>query len=357
MNEPYRLRYTNQIVGVFLLVFLVFLFIFSLMVFQVNDRFGKKDRFWISAKESEIRDLNRGAEVIILGQPAGEVRSIDYDDDPRMIRVVIQVDREMSKHIFSNSVVQLQRKFGVGAPVLVIRREATDIGAEAPLPPNSQLKNFRGEVDRVEQLASEVQVMAESIRTISQSAKPSLESVQSAADRVQVTLNDSFDPTLNKAEEASESFLETNVLVRGATSNLESRMVSMTEKIEALVDQDMRDTLRDLRKSTEAFNDTSRSVTRTSEGLNQDVAETLVQMREAIEQVRLLAVETRDLVHVLQREADELPGTTARVQDTVSETQDLVGEIRSHWLLRRYTNQSTPSSQVAPSSVRGGPRP
>ena len=44
MNEPYRLRYTNQIVGAFLLVFLIFLFALSLLVFRVSDRFGRKDR-------------------------------------------------------------------------------------------------------------------------------------------------------------------------------------------------------------------------------------------------------------------------------------------------------------------------
>ncbi len=355
MNEPYRLRYTNQIVGVFLLVFLLFLFVLSLLVFRVSDRFGKKDRFWIRANESEIRDLHRGAEVIILGERAGEVRSIDYDEDQRSIRVELQIDREMSDQIFEDSIIRLERKFGVGAPVLMVRRGEPDVGPPRLLAPGSEIKNFQGESDRVDQLSREVEVIAESVRKIQQSAVPSLESVDAAADRFRGSLDDTVDPAFDRTREAFESFSQTNEEVRLATSNLEARIDSLTRKIEALVEQDMRQTLGEVRQSSDDFSKAALSVNETSISVNQDVAQTLERMREAIDQVRILAEETRDVVQVVRREANDLPGTTARVNDTVNDTQELVGEIRSHWLLRRYSNQSTPSSQVSPSAIRGGP--
>lgn len=354
MNEPYRLRYTNQIVGGFLLAFLLFLIVLSLLVFRVSDRFGRKDRFWIRASESEIRDLHRGAEVMMLGESVGEVRSIEYDEDQRSIRVEIQIDREKSDQIFEDSVVRLERKFGVGAPVLAIRRGGSEFGQSDLLPPGSEIKTFQGESDRVDQLSQEVQTIAESIRGIRQSAEPSLQSVDDAADRFRGSLDNSVDPAFEATREASESFLQTNEQVRTVTSRLEARIEALAQKIETLVEQDMRQTLSEVRETSDDFSDAAQSVNRTSGNVNEDVAETLVRMREAIEQVRVLAEETRDVVRIVRREANELPGTTSRVNDTVSDTQDLVGEIRSHWLLRRYSNQSTPSSQVSPSSVRGG---
>ena len=354
MNEPYRLRYTNQIVGVFLLVFLLFLFVLSLLVFRVSDRFGKKERFWLQANESEIRDLHRGAEVIILGERAGEVRSIEYDADPELIRVELQVDRPFADQIFPDSTIRLERKFGVGAPVLVVRRGGRGSEPSQPLSAGSQIKNFQGESDRVDQLSRDVEVITESIRAIQQSAEPSLQSVDDAADRFRGSLDNSVDPAFDRTREASESFITTNEEVRLATRQLEARIIELTNKIGTLVEQDMRQTLVDVRESSDDVSDAAQSVNRTSSHVDQDVAVTLERMRESIDQVRALAEETREVVRIVRREANDLPGTTNRVNDTLSDTQDLVGEIRSHWLLRRYTNQSSSSSQVSPSVIRGG---
>jgi len=354
MNEAYRLRYTNQIVGMFLLIFLLFLIGLSLLVFRVSDRFGTKDRFWLRVDESEIRDLYPGAEVIILGETAGEVRSIDYEAQQRTVRVDLVIDRESSDKVFDDSVVRLERKFGVGAPVLAIRRGGPEAGRPVPLPPGSQIENFESEMDRVDQLSQEVELISESIRAIQQAAEPSLSSVDQAAERFRGMLDDSADPAFDSAQQASRSFLETNQQFRAAISNLEARIEALTKTIQALMNQDMRQTLVEVQESSNDLSEAAQSVNQTSDRVNQDVAETLERMREAIEQVRLLAEEAREVGQVVRREVNELPGTAARVSDTVSETQDLVGEIRSHWLLRRSSKQATPSSQVSPSAVRGG---
>lgn len=354
MNEPYRLRYANQIVGAFLLAFLLFFFVLSLLLFRVSDRFANKDSYWIEVNQSEIRDLHRGAEVLILGERAGEVRSIDYTEDLSSIRVDLQIDRSMSDEVFEDTVVRLERRFGVGAPVLVLRRGGPEIGRPVRLEPGQQLKHFQAETDRVDQLAHEVESIAESIRLIQQSAEPTFQSVDSAAVRFRGSLDNSVDPAFDTTREAFESFNQTNEEFRLATSNLEARIASLTETIEKLVELDMRETLVEVRESSDDVSEAAQSVNQTSNHVDQDVAVTLERMRESIEQVRALAEETRGVVRIVRREANDLPGTTSRVNDTVSDTQDLVGEIRDHWLLRRFNDPPGPSNQVSPSSVRGG---
>ena len=89
MNEVYRLRYTNQIVGSFLLVFLVFLIVLSFTVLRLGNRFGAKDLYWIEASEADVHELHPGTEVLILGKPVGEVLDLNYLADGHGVKVEI----------------------------------------------------------------------------------------------------------------------------------------------------------------------------------------------------------------------------------------------------------------------------
>lgn len=358
MNEPYRLRYTNQIVGIFLLVLLLFGIVLSLFLLRAGDYIAAKNRYWVEISQDDVADLHRGAGIMMLGELAGEVDDIRYIEGTNRIRVDLKIDASRGDEIFEDSELILDRRYGVGAAVLALRRGSRGVDAPVVLPTNSQIRKFSGETDRVDQMASEVETVSDSIQQIQQK-------LDSVAARFECTLDESADPAFDKITRASDSFYETNetlrpdVLetsqtIRAATKSLESRMVDLTQKIDMLFERDMRDTLAEVRESSDDFSDAAKSVNQTSEEVNQDISRTLVDMRVAIEQVRALAEESREVIQIVRQEADELPGTTERFNDTVDDTQDLVGEVRSHWLLRRYSNQPGPTQPVSPSAVRGG---
>ena len=358
MNEPYRLRYTNQIVGIFLLVLLLFVIVLSLFLLRAGDYIAAKNRYWVEIGQDDVADLHKGAGVMMLGELAGEVENIGYLEGTNKIRVDLKIDASRSDEIFEDSELLLDRRYGVGAPVLVLRRGPLTTGQPVALKADSQIRNFRGESDRVDQMASEVESVSASIQQIQ-------EKLDLIADRFGQTLNESADPAFDKTARASDSFYETNetlrpdVLetsqaIREATQSLETRIADLTDKVERLVEKDMRETLGEVRQSSDDFSATAKSVYQTSENVNQDVSKTLSDMRVAIEQVRALAEEARDVVEIVRQEANELPGTTERFNNTVDDTQDLVGEVRSHWLLRRYSNKPGPTQPVSPSAVRGG---
>ena len=65
MNEPVRLRYANQIVGVFLMIVVIIGGVVSVRLFT---RIAvKKDRFFVDIPETVANQLRTGTEVIILG--------------------------------------------------------------------------------------------------------------------------------------------------------------------------------------------------------------------------------------------------------------------------------------------------
>ncbi|MDG2223738.1 MAG: hypothetical protein P8L85_20335 [Rubripirellula sp.] len=357
MNEPYRLRYTNQIVGVFLLFLVMFLIVLSLFLLRAGDYIVAKRHYWVEISQDDADDLRPGTGVMVLGELAGGVDSIRYIEGTNRIRVDLSVDASMREEVFEDSELLLDRRYGLGAPVLILRRGAMTKEKSVLLDPDSQIMNFRGESDRVDQMATEVSDVSNSIQTIQQT-------LDAVASRFERTLDESADPAFNTTTRASNSFYETNQtlrpdiletsqVIREATLALESRITDLTEKVELLVENDMRDTLVEVRESTDDFSDAAKSVNQTSEEVNQNIAQTLVEMRVAIEQVRMLAEEAQGVVRIVRKEARELPGTTQRFNDTIDDSQNLVDEVRSHWLLRRYSRKPGPTQPVSPSSVRG----
>ena len=358
MNEPYRLRYTNQIVGIFLLLLMVFLIVLSLFLLRAGDLIVAKRHYWVEISQDDAANLRQGTGVMVLGELAGEVDGIRYIEGSNRIRVDLSIDASMSDEVFEDSELLLDRRYGLGAPVLILRRGAMTKEKSVPLESDSQILTFRGEADRVDQMATQVSDVSNSIQMIQQT-------LDAVADRFERTLDESADPAFDTTARATNSFyktnetlrpdiLETSRAIRETSDVLESRITDLTEKVEQLVEKDMRETLVEVRESTDDFSNAAKSVNQTSEEVNQDIAQTLIEMRVAIEQVRMLAEEARGVVRIVRKEANELPGTTERLNNTIEDSQDLVGEVRSHWLLRRYSNKPGPTQPVSPSSVRGG---
>lgn len=354
MNEVYRLRYTNQIVGAFLLVFIVLLLVLSFTVFRLGDRFGAKDRYWIETSESEVHELHPGTEVLILGKPVGEVLDLSYLDNGRGVRVDIQLNRQPYTVVYEDSVVRLERKFGVGTPVLVIRRDVSAGQSSRPLLANQRIQYFSSELDRVDQLTDQVKQITKSFQEIQLVAEPTLESVKTTGERLQGSLEQAIDPAFQKSQLASDSFLETNRRIQETTQNLESQIEKFVNRADQILEQDLKTTLSAVQRSNVVIQDSANQVGSTSRTLNSQMVETLDLVRETSETVRQLALQTQSLIGVLNQEAEDLPGTTHRVNDTMSEAQQLVEEIRSHWLLRRYRQEKSPTPQLNPSTIRGG---
>lgn len=363
MNEPFRLRYASQIVGLFLLAIL--LIVFLILLLRASRYFTAHDLYWIEMTQDEVAYLQRNADVMILGQRAGQVESIRYIEKSDKIRVNLNIDPRYSPDILIDSVVAVERKLGIGAPVLIIRRAAGREGAMIPLPPGSQIVSVQAEVDRLDKMAEEAAVVSDSARKIQMQMDPTLKSIEHAGNRFQDSLDTAVDPAMVKFRSASESFQETNQVVRpqtlqtlqamqSATENLDHRITALTQKMEQLVENDMRQTLAGIDRSASDVGDSARTIKATSQDINQDVNETLLVLRAAATQVQQLASDTNELVRILRAEAEDLPGTTGKVNDTLDDTQDLVDEIRSHWLLRRYSKRPSSTTPISPSTLRGG---
>ncbi|MEZ6092360.1 MAG: MlaD family protein [Pirellulaceae bacterium] len=299
MNDPYRLRYTNQLVGAFLLVLLLFLLILSILIFQTNDYFVEKHLYWIEVAQQDVEGLQKGSEVLILGERAGVVESIRYVDGTSNVRVNLAIRPEFSSEIFASSSVALERRFGVGAPLLIVRRGLPEDGVLKPLPPGSRIKNFQGEEDRLDQLAREVQSVSESISKIQIELSPTLDQISSSARTFENRVEGNATPAFNKMGAASDEFAETNQTLRPqatqtmlqiqqTTNNLDQRITALTLRIDELPDR-ISDTSDDVTVA-------AAKVGNTTEDAGADFANTMSEVRETANEVERLADEARQVV-------------------------------------------------------------
>ena len=272
------------------------------------------------------------------------------------------IDSKRGDLITTDSEVDLDRKYGVGVPVIRVRRSPID-EAETParkIEPGEVIPRFREDQDTVENMAGKIETASDS--------------VDSVARDVSQSLNETINPAFSASQETLESVqatsdairpeaVDTLQQIRASTINLENEMTTLAQRVDRLVENQVRSTVDQINEAAVAAADAAESMQKLAEGLdaksettNDDIRKTLDVMRETALLIQQLTQETREVVRIVRSEADDLPGTTARVNDTVSETQELVGDIRDHWLLRRYRSERESSQQVSPSSLRGGVR-
>lgn len=356
MNEPFRLRYVNQIVGVFLIV--VFLLSIAISIPFTSGLTKEKIEYSMNVHEAMANQLRTGTEVIILGETVGQVKGLSYVAGSDLVRVTFEIEAKHRSKITNYSEVTLDRKYGVGPAVIRLRRSRLDDEDETAWPPGESLTRIEEQDDQVERMAREVEAAGSSI--------------DAAAQQIQSSLKDSFDPAFATTEQAFQSFqatsdeirpeaIQTLTQLRTTTASLENELTQLSRRIDQLVDGEVRTTIGKIEDSAVAATEAAESVEKLALSIdtktdktNEDVAATLAALRDTAALIKQLTEETRVVVKIIRGEADELPGTTRQVKDTVDDTQELVGDIQSHWLLRRYRDNKTPTEQLSPSSLRGG---
>jgi len=374
MNEPYRLRYTNQIVGVFLLVLLVLIAIVGFSVTRVGRLFVTPLRYYVQLSDKDAEDLTTDTEVVVLGKPIGSIESIQYIDHSDQIRITLAIDPLYRDLITTESILAVERKFGLGKTVIKIRRRhQEDSSADSsvnldnerpsvtatPLIPGATILQVEGKEDRLAQIANKVDTTGDSIDVAAKSVDRSFEkSVNPAADRVRIA-SESVEKT---SETVRPDTILTLEVIRQSTSRLESQVSDLTKALQQVVEVEMRRTLNSIENSARASERTAATIEQTSSTIGSNtertqsvIAQTLELLRQSIVSIQSLTNESREVVRIVRGEANQLPGTTQRINETVSDTQDLVNEVQDHWLLSGRDRKDSRTPQLSPSStIRSG---
>lgn len=423
MNQSIRLRYANIIVGLFTLGVLFLMVVLIALAF----RRGEYQTYEFFVTEREAGDLFQGAEVWMLGERAGSVTSLTYVGQSNRVRIEIAIKLSLVDQM-KNVEVHLERKFGVGTPLLRIRRRnatstdetssITPIGfgpptlmrpivfrpdpmfpepmqqsaapsdaARKPSSRPSQDQNadadrdadrddvitldvgngdmtFVGENDRLSDISTQVKRVADSVNAIRGRALPTLDNICESSRDVSSASKSFRDASEQLRPETSQTLRK----IRSAADDFQNDIETVTGTINEVVENEIRTAVDQVRQSAIATSKASQqaetaaqqaalaaaSVNETSVQTGQQIETTLSDLRETSSEIRRLVRETLEVVRIVRDEAEDLPGTTERVNDAVGDTQDLVEQIQDHWLLRKGRRKDSSPAGISPSSLRIG---
>ncbi|HVC96116.1 MAG TPA: MlaD family protein [Pirellulales bacterium] len=156
MPEPFRLRFVNQIVGVFVLAILAVVFAFLLLLVRAKGRTSDHVEFEIRTKQDDLGGLRIGTEVQILGKTSGRIDRIDYVGEGNQVVVGLAIKERFARQILTNSTVRVRH--GHGAPFLEVLRgdqsdtALVDVATGEPI----EIHHFQSDQDRIDELAGEI---------------------------------------------------------------------------------------------------------------------------------------------------------------------------------------------------------
>ena len=357
MTEPFKLRYVNQLVGAFLLIILVVLFLFVIYLIRAKELFVRALPYDLHITQEQLDGLRTGTEVHVLGQIAGRVTNIRYDNGGSDLRVSLAIKETYAPAIFVDSVVRLRHKLGVGEPFLEILRGPESRETLRVIPPatSARLATFVSDDDRVDQLAQQIERVRQSITNVELAMVPALAQISAAASTTRERVDDSVAPSARKVASASES-------VATSTQAMQNKVNMTLDRFEASADrfdenltqvnktvrnleQESRTTMEGVRESSTTFRESIKDVRDSSVSAFGELKSASTELKEVAEQSQRIA-------RTLEAETRDLPGLTSKMQQTVGDAQDVADALKRHWLLKRYLRPTTSSRQTSPAGVR-----
>jgi len=328
MNKPVKLRYANQLVGAFVLI--VALFVAGIIIFVARQQEWGAPTFRLHAfiADEALDGLRKGTEVVLLGQKAGEISSIDYFYDPASpdndLEITMVLRRvPFQEQILAGSEAHIRHHLaGAGDAYLEIKRgprggRVLDDGDILPIVPEPTT------TDRFEEIEHKIERIALSFEAVRDSMLPALQNINTFAVQGQAS-NAQLQHVLSDFEDVSPRL---RPLADKADAVL-TDMENFTPRLDPLANQ-AQDVLADL----------------------QDVGPRLRPLTDRAQEV---LDESKEITDSIRSETDQLSGTVRSVRDTVDSAQDVLDAMRSHWLLRRYIKQPHPDPTIPPAEVGRG---
>ncbi len=292
MAKKFKFRYVNEIVGGFVLLTFLLLLAGVLVAGHAQHWFEAKYEIGLKFPAEGSMELQKGAEVMLLGAKVGSVQDIAVDDDGH-ISGTMRVRGPFMRFVRADSIALVKKKMVVTGDAYVELTRGT--GAELP--------RAGGEIECVKDTE------------IIQMLEEALESIRKEA------LN-----TLALVNAAIAEYTDLAAGMNDTDGNLQSLLKNANGLLE------------DVRKGpgvpAKLLNDPA---------MAKDVEDIVGQIQALMAKVNAMAADVQKVVNklppmadVVAGEVDNLPALTGDAQTLMRETTTLLDGLQKHWLLRKY---------------------
>lgn len=301
MAKPFKFRYVNEITGGFVLLALILVIVGVILAGNAQRWFESVHRLTLTFPPEGSFDLQKGAEVRILGALVGSVESIAVDEEGGMTGE-ITIRGNFIRFVRDDSKAIAKKKFGLAGDAFV---EITK-GSGALLPEEGVLACVKD--------TEIVEMIEDVIRQFREATLPAIEQVRKAVEEYTKVAEELHRPDGNLQQLLSH----VNALAAGL------------EKGEGTVGQLLRDP-----------------------ALADELHEITGKINASLEQVRLILENVEKVSAAVRNESSNIPGLVLQSRETLRESEKLIEGLQRHWLIRKYVETDEPTERVPPSAVLG----
>ncbi|MGD9078665.1 MAG: MlaD family protein [Desulfobacterales bacterium] len=338
-----RFRYTNEAVGLFVLISLLIFVAGFLYSAQVRKWFNPGETLKVVLPDDGLFGLAEGSSVEILGTKAGEIRDIVINPDQK-IHATARIDSGMAVFIRSDSKATIRKTFGIAgdAYLEITRGQGEPLDWEfAVITVQSDRKTSDTLAELIEELRAKVMPVIDdahkAIIMLTTVAKD-LQDPDKGVQQLLANLNSIADK-IDSGEGAIGRLLTEDKLVRDLET-LIARMGPLFDDLEKTI-QNVSEFSKEFDIETGDIPQITRSLKKalaSMETVMKDLGQTTPQLPQIVENVG----DTTDAVPVL----------VLQVQQVMVELERLIQQLQSHWLLGGGSGQpAQTATRISPLEV------
>ncbi len=349
--QPTKFRYTNEAVGLFVLMTLLIFIAGLIYSGRVSEWFNPGETLRVLLPDDGLSGLTRGSTVEILGTKAGEVQEIVINPSEK-IYAEVRIDREMALFVRSDSKATIRRIFGIaGDAYLEITR-----GFGKPLDWEFAVISAvsdRKPTDTVGELIDEIR---EKVFPVIDSAQKAIQAFLTVANELQdpdkgvqqlLANANSIADRIDRGEGTIGRLLTEDKLVRDMES-LIAGLDAETRRIGPILD-DLKTAMQNIADLSTRFNAYSGDIPEIARSLQEALASAEVVLKDLGQTTPQLP----KIVKNVRDATDTLPVFVLQVQQIMVELERLIKQLQSSWLLGGKTGQMhPPNERISPLEVR-----
>jgi len=306
MAKPFKFRYVNEIVGVFVLVVAAALVTGVILAGKYQEWFVPVHRLRIVFPPEGSLGLQIGAKVQILGAAVGSVEKIQIDETGHMIGK-IAIKGDFIRFVRTDSVATVKKTFGIAGDAYL--DVAKGSGSELP-------DGFDLTITKDTEIVAMAQDMIAEIR---KAVLPALEKLQKAVEEYTALAADLRNP--------------------------EGPLLKMLANVEQITDglKKGEGTAGRLLRDPAAAEEVDKILKR--------VDASLAQVDGILADVKATTAQLPAIAGKVGVEARDLGGLVAQTQEAIREAERLVEGLQNHWLIRKYIPHPESTAVIPPSEV------
>ena len=342
LRQP-KFRYTNETVGLFVLISLLIFVVGLVYSGQVRKWFNPEETLKVVLPDERLFGLSVGSKVEILGTKAGEVIDIVINPDEK-IHANVRIDSEMAVFVRSDSRAFIRKTFGIAgdAYLEISRGKGAPLDWEfAVLTVESDRKTSDTLAELIEELRAKVLPVVDdahkAILLLTAVAKD-LQDDEKGVQQLLANLNSIADK-IDSGEGTIGRLLTEDKLVR----DLEALVVRL-----GTIFEDLEKTVQNVAAYSAEFDTETGDIPEITRSLKKTMASIEIVGKDLSEATPRLP----DIVENVGDTADAVPVLVLQLQQVMVELERLIQQLQSHWLLGGGSRRpSQTDSRISPLEV------